>query len=410
MPTLKITRGKYLMVLIAMCGLVASSIGIMTNTAGLFLSPIAAELGKETAAVNLTLTISNISFAIAGVVSARFVGAKNLKLMLIVCTIACASATAGLSLCHSLVPLYALNGVRGFSCGMIGSVLATTMIGYWFRTDTGLISSLALGCSGIIGALFNPILEAIINSAGWRTAYMVAAAAVVALNLPAILLPISFRPMDTGMEPLRVETAASGKKTAKPPRTGNSTSIVVVLLAGCLCSFGSFISATPQLFKSLAGSIGLAETGVLMMTVVLIANTAGKFIFGAMTDRIGVKRSVLIYGAVIASGLVLLLTVQVPGAMLVSAAMIGMCYSIPTVGAVMICRELFSPERYTRIYPKIALSVSTTNALGYPLIGAIYDATGSYNGALILVIALMLSAMAGVVLVYRIADKEKSEA
>ncbi len=409
MPTLKIMRGKHLLVLLAMCGLVASSIGILTNTAGLFFSPIAAELGKETAAVNLTLTISNILFAVAGMVSARFVNAKNFKLMLIACTAVCASATAGLSLCHELWPLYLLNAVRGFSSGMIGSVLATTVLGFWFRTDTGLINSLALGCSGIIGALFNPILEAVIQGSGWRTAYLVAAAALTVLNLPAILLPIALRPADVQLEPLKAESP-KGTAAGKAPRTGNSRSPLVFILAACLCAFGSFVSAVPQLFKSLALSRGLEETGVLMMTVVLITNTGGKFLCGIMTDRLGVRRSVLIYGTVIAAGLMLLYLSKTSGTMLASAAMIGLCYSIPTVGAVMICRELFSPDRYIQVYPKVALCVTVSNALGYPLLGAIYDRAGSYDPVLLLVFGVMVSAMVIVLIVYFLAEREGRKA
>ena len=409
MPTLKNTRGKYLMVLLAMCGLVASSIGVLTNTAGLYFIPIATELGKETAAVNLTLTISNIMYAVAGVVSARFIGSRNFRPMLIFCTAVYAGATAALSLCRDIWPLYALNAVRGFSSGMIGTVLVTTMLGYWFRTDTGLISSLALGCSGIIGALLSPALEAVMKASGWRTAYLVAAATVVLLNLPAILLPISFRPSDLKMDPLKAEAPQKEKTAARTPQTGNSRSAAVIILAACLCSFASFVSAIPQLFKSMAMSRGLEETGVLMMSVVLIANTAGKFVFGTMTDRIGVRRSVLIYGTVIAAGLMLLYLFKASGTMLVSAAMIGMCYSIPTVGAVMICRELFSPERYTRVYPKIALSVTATNALGYPLLGAIYDGTKSYDPVLMVVFCVTIAVIACVLAVYRLADRERQQ-
>ncbi len=407
MPTLKQTRGKYLMVLLAMCGLVASSIGILTNTAGLFFSPIAEDLGKETAAVNLTLTICNLMFAFAGMFSAHMVGSKNFKPMLILCTAACAAATAGLSLCGSLWPLYALSAVRGFAGGMIGTVLATTVLGYWFHSDTGLISSLALGCSGIIGALFNPLLEAVIKASDWRTAYLVAAAAVVLLNLPAILLPVSFRPDDANMKPLKADAPRSAAKAGKAPRTGSSRSAAVIILAACLCSLGSFVSAVPQMFKSIAASRGAEETGVLMMTVVLIVNTCGKFLFGTMNDRLGVKRSTLIYGTVIAAGLLILYLFKTPGFMLAGSVLVGLCYSIPTVGAVMICRELFSPESYVRVYPKVAMSVTVCNALGYPLLGAVYDATGSYDPALMLVLCAMLALLAVVVAVYRLAAREK---
>ena len=406
MQTLKLTRGRYLMVLLAMCGLIASSVGILLNTGGLFFVPIARELGCETAAVNMTLTFCNLAFALAGMISALWINPKNFKLMIAVCTAVCAAATAGLSLCRSLITLYVLNGIRGFAGGLVGNVLATTVVGCWFRSDTGFISSLVLACSGLAGAVLNPALQAVINAVGWRGAYLTAAAVAVALNLPAILLPISFRPADQGLEPL--QAAVPGKGAAPAARTGDSRSIAVVLLAGCLCSLASFVTALPQLFKSLALSRGMEETGVLMMTVVLIANTGGKFVFGSMTDHLGLKRSVLIYGTAIALGILTLLRTASSGLMLFSAALIGLSYAIPTVGMVMVCRELFSPERYSKIYPKISLCVTAANALAYPLLGVIYDVTHSYDGALILVLAVMLVTMAQTVLVYRLADREKA--
>ena len=406
MQTLKQTRGRYLMTLAAMCGLIASSVGILLNTGGLFFIPIARELGAETAAVNLTLTISNLAFALAGMVSAAWVKPKNFKRMIAGSTAVCAAATVCLSLCRSLPMHYVFNGIRGFAGGVAGNVLATTVISSWFRSDTGFISSLALGCSGLMGALFSPVLQAVINAVGWRGAYLVAAGVYAALNLPAILLPISYRPADIGMEPL--QAAGGGKAAVRAPRTGDSRSVAVLILTGFLCSAASFVTSLPQLFKSLAVSRGLEETGVMMMTAVLIANTCGKYVFGAMTDRLGMKRSVMIYGTVIALGIALLLRTASSGLMLLSAVMIGLSYAIPTVGMVMICRELFSPERFNRVYPKISLCVTGANAAAYPLLGAIYDATHSYDGALIVELAVMLATMASVLLVYRLADREKA--
>ena len=409
MPTLKLIRGKYLMVLIAMCGLIASSLGILTNCAGIFFTPIAAEMHQETAAVNLTLTISNLVFAAAGMAAARLLNAKNFRITIIASSVVFVGGTAALSLCRSMAPLYALNALRGFAAGVIGNVLGTMTIGYWFRTDTGFISSLAFGCSGIVGALFNPILEGIINSAGWRTAYLAAAGIILVLNLPAMVLPIRLRPEDAGLAPLAAESAGK-EKEARPARTGNSRSPLVLLLAVAAVSMASLIPAVPQLVKSFAATYGMAETGVIMMTVCLIANTGGKFLCGVLTDRLGVRRTVTIYISVIAAGVCLLLLVHEPAAMLAGAACIGLSYSIPTVCAVMICRELFSPERYKQVFPVINLGGTVANAAGYPLLGAIYDASGSYDGALILILAVAAATVAEVLLVYRLAAKESRAA
>ncbi len=407
MKTLRKMRGRYLLVLLAMCGLVSSSLGIMTNAGGIFFSPIAAELGQPTALVNLTLTISNLAFAVAGIFSAKWVKSKTFRPAVIAFSLLFSGSTALLSLCHSMASLYAVNAVRGFSAGLIGNVLATSVIGRWFLSDTGFITSLALGSSGLVGALFNPVLEAVIRSAGWRTAYLAAAGIILLLNLPAMLFPISFLPEDSGMKPIGGSEAQEVRSGERERDNDSRPGIIVLITTVMTFSLIAFVSAVPQLFKPIAETYGLAETGILMMSVVLAANTAGKFLLGLMTDRIGVRLSFLIYGLIIAAGVALLLLIRISGILLVSAAMIGLSYSLPTVAAVMICRELFSPDQYSAIYPRINLGVSIANALGYPLLGVFYDRTGTYDGALIMIIAVILLSIAGVFMVYRLVSHSR---
>ena len=407
MTTLKKMRGRYLLVLLAMCGLVSSSLGIMTNAGGIFFSPIAAEFGQPTAAVNLTLTISNLAFAVAGIFSARWVKPKNFRPAVIAFSLLFAGSTALLSVCRSMTLLYIVNAVRGFTAGLVGNVLVTSVIGRWFLSDTGFITSLALGSSGLGGALFNPVLEAVIRSAGWRTAYLAAAGIILVLNLPAMLFPISFLPEASGMKPLGSAGSQEGGNRKQEGGSSSAPGLAILIMTVITFSLISLVTSVPQLFKPIAETYGLVETGILMMSVVLAANTAGKFLLGLMTDRIGVRRSFLIYGLLITAGIVLLLVIRISGIMLLSAAMIGLCYSLPTVAAVMICRELFSPDQYSAIYPKINLGVSIANALGYPLLGIIFDRTGKYDGALILIIAVILLSIAGVFMIYRLVSRSR---
>ena len=406
MPTLKKTRGKHLMALLAMCGLVATALGIITNTAGIFFGPIARDLGlgDNITAVSLTLTINNLVFALAGMLVARVITPCGYRRMVALFIAGSVGSTAALAFCHSLISLYAFSLVRGFAAGMIGNVLATMVIGEWFQSDKGLINSLVLGGSGIVGALFNPVLELVIQAAGWRAAYLVAAGVMLALDLPAVLLPIGMRPEDVGERALCVQ--GNGGADAPAARRGAySDSAAVLLLAVGVTSIASFVVATPQLFKSIAGSYGLEQTGVAMMSAVLVVNTGGKMLLGTLIDRLGVKRSLMIYGAAIIVGFLLLLLAHFSAAMLLSAALIGLGYSLPTVGAVMICRELFSPERYSKVFPKVNLGTSVANALGYPLLSAIHGVTGSYDAALILAAALMLVSMVAALVMYRLADR-----
>ena len=83
--------------------------------------------------------------------------------------------------------------------------------------------------------------------------------------------------------------------------------LTVLVMTVLTFSLISLVTSVPQLFKPIAETYGLAETGIVMMSVVLAANTAGKFLLGLMTDRIGVRLSFLIYSLVITAGTVLLL-------------------------------------------------------------------------------------------------------
>ena len=49
-----------------------------------------------------------------------------------------------------------------------------------------------------------------------------------------------------------------------------------------------------------------------------------------------------------------------------------------------------------------------TNALGYPLLGLFFDRTGKYDGALIMIVVVILLSIAGVFMVYRLVSPHPS--
>ena len=90
--------GRHLLVVVAMCGLLASGVGLVTNVAGLFFTPVSEEFGVMRGQVSLMLTITNISFAFGGMIAPRLLTEKTLKPLLIGATAVNAAATVGFSL------------------------------------------------------------------------------------------------------------------------------------------------------------------------------------------------------------------------------------------------------------------------------------------------------------------------
>lgn len=399
-------KGTYLLVLAAMCGLIASGVGLVTNIAGLFFDPIATEIGVSKGQVSLMLTICNICFALGGMVTPVLMKARNPKPLLIGATAALAASTAALSLCHSIMTMYALCVVRGLSAGVVGMVFATTVLGNWFVEGLGLVTSIAFGCSGIAGAVFSPIMSGIIAGAGWRVGYIVVTVLTVLLNLPAILFLPAVEPAMCGKKALGASaaktkaTSSAGKKAASSS-TGhaiNGALFVLVLAFAVICSA---LTALPQHFPGIAESFELsASKGATMLSLCMVANTGGKVLFGILVDKIGTRLSILGYCAAILVGVVLLLFMHGPISILVAAVLFGLCYALGTVGISMTARDVFGDANYTRVYPTFSLGGNFANAAFSSIIGFMYDFSGGYVLPLWVMLFMTIASAATIVVAY----------
>ena len=151
------------------------------------------------------------------------------------------------------------------------------------------------------------------------------------------------------------------------------------------------IVAIVQHFPGVAESFGLAASvGAVMLSASMIVNTSGKILLGFLIDKLGVRRSVLLYLCIIIVGTVLLLTIHTGPTAIIAASFIGFDYALSTVSVVMLVREVFGMAEYSRIYPKVALFCTASNALATTVVGLLYDAFKSYIPVLI----VMLTAQA----------------
>ena len=391
--------GRHLIVLVAMCGLLASGVGLVTNVGGLFFTPICDEFGIMKGAASMMLTIANISLAIGGLFVPRILNERTLKPMLIVATAVLAASTAAMSLCPSIFPMYVLSAIRGLSAGLMTFVFVTTVLNRWFIAGIGLATSIAMGFSGVAGAIFSPVVNGIIEGAGWRFGFVVLGVLSLVLNLPAILLLPSLNPETSGLQPLGAESAPR-PTTAKKKVSVAAPSIDMVLFGAAIAYalLGSALTALPQHFPGMSENLGLgASVGATMLSVCMIANTVGKVALGALIDRIGTKISVLIYLVLIAVATVMFLFVKSPVVLTFCAVLYGLCYAIATVGISMLTRDAFGVDNYDRTYPTISLTGNIANACFSSVVGFMYDFSGGYTSTLIM-FCLMLAACAAIVL------------
>lgn len=375
--------GRHLMVVAAMCGLAIATVGLTTNVAGLFFSPMADEFGVLKGQASLTLTISNVCVALGGLATRRLTKLVSWRTLVVSCTTALVASTAGIAQAPSIGLVYVLCALRGLTGGVIGFVLVTYVLNKWFVSQLGLMTSIAMGSSGLAGAIFCPVIQPVIDTLGWRAGQVVVAGLTLAFCLPAILVVPSADPLEAGLAPFgATPTDATPKSQGrKPPVRVNHVIVAGVVLYAVL---SAAVSAMPQHFPGFAEEVGLGTgIGAAMISASMVANTAGKILMGWLCDRIGAKASIMAYTALVGASIAALLLVHVSAAFVAAAFLFGLCYSRATVGLSMMCREVFGRRGFGVVYPVAALGCSLSNAVFSSAVGFAFDLTGGYTVSLV---------------------------
>lgn len=391
---------RYWLVVAAMCGLSMATVGLITNIAGLFFTPMADEYGVARGTASLTLTIANICVALGGLATRRLTKLMPLRVLLVAGAAVLAGSNLGVALAPSIGVAYLFSITKGLAGGIIGFVLITYVLNKWFVANLGLMTSLAMGCSGLAGAIFTPLVQPVVANMGWRAGEVLVSALMLLFCLPAILLVPSTDPADVGLAPLGAKDAP-----ATPIPQGEKPKIEVdrLLFAGAVlyAALSAAVSAMPQHFPGLAEEMGLsAGVGAAMISVCMVANTVGKVVMGWLTDHIGARTSIMAYTVAVCAAIAAMLVVHVPAAFIVAAFFFGLCYSRATVGLSMMCREVFGKRGFGVVYPVAALSCSFSNAVFSSAVGYGYDLTGGYTVSLVAFLAFLVGSAAVVLWCY----------
>ena len=403
---MKQLKAHHIMLIAALCGMMSNCLGVLFNVAGLYFNPIAADFAIGRGDVSMAHTIASLGCAVGGVTGAWIAKRLKFRPIVLICTIVFAGATALLALTNSIWPMYVLSAFRGIAAGTAGTVLVTIVINNWFTGKVGLMTSLIFCSAGISGAILSPILSDIIEKMGWRAGYLAMAAFIVLFYLPALLFPLGIHPEDVGYE-----TLVLGEKTAplqqqtdpSKPAKIDPALYALILIYACIAS-----AATAYIphFSGIADSYGqTAAVGSAMVSAAMLANTFGKLGYGALTNRIGIRKGVWIYGCLVIAGIALLLKVHEGPMLYVSAFLVGLCYSLSSVGVALLSRELFGTAVHAKAYPSINMLNTFANAGLTSVIGFMYDASGNYNGALLLFLGGEIVLMVTTLLAYARASK-----
>ncbi len=394
------------MALIAMCGLCGASVGICMNTAAVFYTPVAEEIGATKASIALTMTLSSLASSIIGLAVPKIIrNPKNLKPMICAAAALMLGGTFMLSTCHTLLTLYFWNIVRGFGAGMVNFMLATIVINNWFYANHGMFVSIVLCFSGIPGAVFSNLFTNFIVTYGWRTSYIIVTGFMAVFLAPGILFPFTLFPQGCGQKPYgyedyeTIKAIAPEKMTMQDihvPHEGLKLSLLLVFTV-----MVSIIAGIMQQIPSFALSIGqTAAVGATMLAVVNCANIASKLLYGLLSDRIGTRNSSILFAIISGTGLLLIPFVNVMGILLILSFMFGFNMANSSAAMSLATSDIFGMASYNRLYPIVMLTGSIAFALGVTAIGLFVDVTGSFSALMWLGAGMQVVAIISFLILY----------
>jgi MFS family permease len=337
-----------------------------------------AEFGVARADASLPYTLLMIGFGVGGLLMGRLADRFGVATVLL---IGAFGLCGGYLLAARTESIVAFALVHGVLLGALGSATAFAPLvadtALWFVRRRGIAVAICASGNYLAGAIWPPLVQWGIQTHGWRPTYS-ALGLVCGVGLALLSLLMRERPPAVAAAPAAGPGAAS--LSGRPFGLAPNTALLLLCVAGVACCVAM---AMPQVhIVAYCGDLGYgAARGAEMLSLMLACGIASRLISGAICDRIGGVRTLLLGSTL--QGLALLLFV--PANSLMSLYMVSALFGLFQGGIVpsyaIIVREHFPAAVAGARTGAVLMATLFGMALGGWMSGRVFDLTGSYEAA-----------------------------
>ncbi len=244
----------------------------------------------------------------------------------------------------------------------------------WFPKKSGTAAGIAMAFSGLGGAVCNPVAAALCERVGWKWTIVIMAA--FSLILASIGLYLMFILKGKPEEAETVENSAKGA-ASEGVHAPVALCFVLCALALLIPTASAMVTNISMHLYELGFSLAL---GASVTSAVMIGNISGKVIFGWVSDRIGIWKSVMIIGLLVGFGaLVFGLNKSSIGLMYLGGLCFGACYFCGTIGIAKCSLAAYGTE-FTKKYSGIHAGINSAISAAMTFIcGLVFDRVGSFT-------------------------------
>lgn len=337
---------------------------------------VQAEFGATRAGASLPYTLTMLGFGAGGILMGRLADRFGVMKPLLGATVALAAGYVAAGLAPNLT-VYAL--AQGVLIGMFGSSAAFGPLmadaSLWFRRRRGIAVALAASGNYLAGAVWPPILTALIEAHGWRTTHIIVGLVCLVTMAPLALL-LRARPPGSRGGPV----AAGDAGQERPLGLSRNGLTAVLCVAGVACCIAM---AMPQVhIVAYCGDLGYGVArGAEMLSIMLAFGIVSRVASGLIADRIGGLRTLLLGSVLQGISLSLFLFFDSMASLYVLSALFGLMQGGIVPSYAVIVREHFPAKEVGTRVGIVLFATLLGMAGGGWVSGLIFDMTGSYAAA-----------------------------
>ncbi|MBY0121553.1 MFS transporter [Bacillus sp. S/N-304-OC-R1] len=386
------------LVLVGICLMVGLGKGAMNNSAGLFLAPVAKDLGVGMGNLTLYFSVSAIVTMIFLPISGKLMAKYDTRYILSIAIILQGGAFALFGVMSSVWGWYILAIPLAVGGVFITVIAGPVLINTWFKKHNGLALGIMGAATGLIGAFSQPIVGNLISNQGWRQSYMMVGIVAIVIAVPIIFLFLRKSPQEKGLLPLGMSEPTSNEGGSANTSENSGISFAVAKKSAAffslitfffiITSFGSFAIHMPTYLMHKGYDVTFAGN---IMSAYMVGSLIGSLVFGIFSDKIGAKNTTL-FAMVIGIISVTLLLFFANSAMIITIAVALFGFVAASIGTLSpaITSALFGSKEYSQIYSTVSMGLAVASIIALPAYGYVYDLAGSYTPALYALIVLLI--------------------
>lgn len=350
-----------------------------------FLAPLQADFGASRGSVSLVFSLAGFLYFGLGVVSGPLADRWGARPLAVFGMIVTGAGLAAAGVAHSLTEVYVAYGLGvglGVGCAYVPALGAVQR---WFVRRRGLASGLAVSGIGVGTLVMPPLASRLIEAFGWRETYLILGGLAIVVGGGLALL-IENDPGRRGLapdgDPLTAEVQAAQAAGSSLRGAVRSRRFIGLYLACLICSFGLFVPFVHLVPFALDHGLG-AFSAVLLLGIIGVGSTAGRFLLGGIADRMGRGAALLAMFA----GMALTLLVWAFSTTFWALGAFAFGYGVFYGGFVAVLPALvmdyFGGRNVGAIIGVLYTSVAFGTLIGPAAAGFAFDATHSYTAPIL---------------------------